>query len=36
MNWKLSDYFMVGLVAVVFVYVANKGLEMSGLGKFKA
>lgn len=36
MSWKFSDYIMVGIVAFVFIWGANKGLEMTGLSRFKA
>jgi hypothetical protein len=33
---NVKDFFVVGLMAFVFIYLANWGLTKAGLGRFKA
>ncbi len=36
MKFTFVDYLIIGVVAFLFVFTANKGLTMIGLEKFKA
>ena len=34
--FNLADFLKIGILAFVFVFVANRVLEKTGLGAFKA
>ncbi len=36
MKFNAWDYLVIGITAFTFVYLANKGLTLAGLGAYKA
>lgn len=36
MKFTAWDYVVIGITAFLFVFLANKGLTLAGLGEYKA
>ncbi len=35
-KFSISDFFVIGIMAFVFIWLANWGLTKAGLGQYKA